>query len=76
MRWRASSIRHATDLPLDGEAALRPVPVLGGMGLGAAELAAVGPVGAALAKSGLSKTGLDTPGASKSATVKGRDAAG
>jgi RNA polymerase sigma-70 factor (ECF subfamily) len=36
------------------------------MGLGAAELAAVGPVGAALAKSGLSKTGLDTPGASKS----------
>jgi RNA polymerase sigma-70 factor, ECF subfamily len=71
MRWRARSIRHAANVPPDGEAALRPVPVLGGMGLGAVELAAAGLGGDAMAKSGLSKTGLskpglDTPGAGKS----------
>ena len=38
MRWRAKSVRHASDLPPDGEAALRPVPGLGDTGLSGAAL--------------------------------------
>ncbi len=42
MRWRARSIRFAADFPPDGEAALRPVPGLAGVGLGGVELAVAG----------------------------------
>src|SRR3984957_285953 len=45
MRWRARSIRFAADFPPDGEAALRPIPTLGGPGLGGVELAGAGQVG-------------------------------
>ena len=47
MRWRARSIRHAADFPPDGEAALRPVPGLGGV-----ELAGAGRSGSGLGNAG------------------------
>jgi RNA polymerase sigma-70 factor (ECF subfamily) len=42
MRWRVFSIRQAADFPRDGEVALRPLPGLGGTGLGGVELAGAG----------------------------------
>jgi RNA polymerase sigma-70 factor (ECF subfamily) len=47
MHWRFFSIRQAAEFPLDGEAAMRPLPALGGVnlagaGLGGAELGSGG----------------------------------
>jgi RNA polymerase sigma-70 factor, ECF subfamily len=53
MRWRVRSNRHSADFPPDGEAALRPLPGLGGV-----ELA-----GAGLGGSGLGRSGLGSHGA-------------
>jgi RNA polymerase sigma-70 factor (ECF subfamily) len=47
MRWRVRSIRHAADLPPDGEAVLRPLPGMGGM-----ELASGGPGGSGIGRLG------------------------
>jgi RNA polymerase sigma-70 factor, ECF subfamily len=42
MRWRVRSIRHSGDFPPDGEAALRPIPGLGGVELAGAGLGGSG----------------------------------
>jgi len=52
MRWRVRSIRNSADFPPDGEAALRPLPGLGGV-----ELAGAGLGGAGLGGSGLGSHG-------------------
>src|SRR5580700_12194880 len=56
MLWRARSIRHSADFPPDGEAALRPLPGLGGVELAGAGLGGAG-LGAGLTKSGPGKPG-------------------
>ena len=70
MRWRARSIRQAADFPPDGEAALRPVPGLGGM-----ELAGAGMSGSGLGRSGLPHLAAQSSGAGpappKNAAAKG-----
>jgi RNA polymerase sigma-70 factor (ECF subfamily) len=53
MRLRFRSIRHSADFPPDGEAALRPLPGLGGV-----ELAGAGLGGSGLGKPGLGGAGL------------------
>jgi RNA polymerase sigma-70 factor (ECF subfamily) len=62
MRWRVRSIRHAANFPPDGEAALRPLPGLGG----GFELAGAGTGGAGLGKTGLGKSGVGTSGGDRS----------
>jgi len=52
MRWRTRSIRQSADFPPDGEAALRPLPGLGGV-----ELAEVGLGGAGLGNASPGKAG-------------------
>src|ERR1700677_377600 len=42
MRWRVRSIRNSADFPPDGEAALRPLPGLGGVELAGAGLGGAG----------------------------------
>jgi RNA polymerase sigma-70 factor (ECF subfamily) len=58
MHWRARSTRHAADFPPDGEAALRPQPELGGVGLGGLGLGGAELAGAGLGRAGLGKFGL------------------
>jgi RNA polymerase sigma-70 factor, ECF subfamily len=53
MRWRFRSTRHSADFPPDGEAALRPLPGLGGV-----ELAGAGLGGSGLGKAGLGASGI------------------
>ena len=53
MRWRARSIRFAADFPPDREAALRPVPGIGGVELAGAGLGGVGLAGSGLRAAGL-----------------------
>jgi RNA polymerase sigma-70 factor, ECF subfamily len=53
MRWRFRSTRHSADFPPDGEAALRPLPGLGGV-----ELAGTGLGGSGLGKAGLGASGI------------------
>jgi RNA polymerase sigma-70 factor, ECF subfamily len=62
MRWSARPFRHAADFPPDGEAALRPLPGLGG----GFELAGAGTGGAGLGKMGLGKSGMSASSDGKS----------
>jgi RNA polymerase sigma-70 factor (ECF subfamily) len=60
MLWRSKSIRHSADLPPDGEAALRPLPGIGGV-----ELAGAGLGGAGLGRAEIGNAGLGKAGMSK-----------
>jgi RNA polymerase sigma-70 factor (ECF subfamily) len=56
MFFRARSTRHSADFPPDGEAALRPLPGLGGVELAGAGLGGSG-LGTGLGKPGIGKSG-------------------
>jgi RNA polymerase sigma-70 factor (ECF subfamily) len=75
MLWRVKSIRHTADFPPDGEAALRPLPGLGGFELAGAGVGAGGLGKAGLGKSGSSssaggKLGLEAHGLARSGGAK------
>jgi RNA polymerase sigma-70 factor, ECF subfamily len=58
MLWRSRSIRHSADLPPDGEAALRPLPGIGGVELAGAGLGGTGLGRAGIGNAGFGKTGM------------------
>ena len=74
MRWRVRSTRHAGDFPPDGEAALRPLPGVGGV-----DLTGAGKPGTGYRKPPLSETGkpgLGTAGSLSSAVRHENHASG
>jgi len=61
MLWRSRSIRHSADFPPDGEAALRPLPGIGGVELAGAGLGGTGLGRPGIGNAGISKVGLGKP---------------